>query len=329
MNRHVDFLASSLVRSIARRGRGPLCAAGVALATFACAQGPALLSAEEAQLGKIVAKDVSRTLPLDTLRHGSTSDQHPLDGVLAFARERQVFLDETVRDFTCRLIKRERIDGFLQDYQYIDMRVRESVRRDEKLHSPLSISLSFVAPPSVAGRRVIFVEGQNDGKMLVRNGGKHFDYVVVRVDPNSDVARDESLVPITESGFKNILGHMIKVLEQHSKIDPTGENTHVRTIKGAKVDKRLCTVTRIEHPTKESGLQFHQASVFIDDELGVPVRVEFSDWPRREGQPAPLLAEYTYTDLKLNVQLPDSEFRAANLKGKGIIRRAVEQTVGP
>jgi hypothetical protein len=246
---------------------------------------------------------------------GTLLPGHPLTPVLQYARQEQAYLQQTVHDFTCRLAKRERIDGILQDYQYVDMRVREEIRDGDRLVRPLSIYLKFIGPASVAGRRVLFVEGQNDGKMLVRNGGRHFDYVVAQIDPDGRAAQAESLVPITQTGFNRVLRHMIEILERHAQADPSGENTKVERISGAKINHRPCNVVRILHPAKENGLEFHVANVFIDVELHLPVRVDFSDWPRRAGQPPPLLAEYTYSDLKLNVNLPDSAFDPAQLRG--------------
>src|SRR5262245_21306279 len=69
-----------------------------------------------------VAPEVPRTLS-----PGATTHAHPLAAVLEFARQEREYLRQTVRVFTCRLVKRERIDGFLQDYHFIDMRVREAV----------------------------------------------------------------------------------------------------------------------------------------------------------------------------------------------------------
>ena len=245
----------------------------------------------------------------------AVSADHPLTPILAFARQEQKFLRETLRDFSCRLVKRERIDGFLQDFQYIDMWVREEVRQDNRVAQPMSIYLQFLAPAKVSGRQVLFIEGENDGKMLVRNGGKHFDYVVVNIDPDGDSARDESLVPITQSGFNRVLGQMIAVLEKHVRADPSGANTRVERIAGARLNKRPSSVIRVTHPQKQRGLEFHVANVFVDDELRVPVRVDFSLWPSRPGQTPPLLAEYTYTQLKLNPNLPDNTFSPGRLRG--------------
>src|SRR5262249_39502047 len=160
-----------------------------------------------------------------------------------------------------------RIDGILQDNQFIDMRVREEVRVGDRVERPMSIFLHFRGPKSLAGRKVLYTSGQNDGKMLVRNGGRHFNYVVAQIDPEGRTAQQESLVPITESGFNRALAQMIGVLERHVQTDPSGENTQVEQLSGAKLNKRPCTVIHIVHPRKQAGLQFHVANVFVDDEL--------------------------------------------------------------
>ncbi len=240
---------------------------------------------------------------------------HALKPVIEYARKEQAYLRGTVRDFTCRLTKRERIHGILQDHNYIDMWVREEQRNERGISTPLSIYMQFLAPKNVAGRRVLFVDGHHDNKMLVRNGGKHFDYVVVEIDPHGETAMDESLVPVTQSGFNQILTQMIAVLERHVAIDPSAPNTEVQQIKGAKLNQRRCDVICISHPTPQQGLEFHRVNVFVDDELHVPVRVDYMDWPRKPGGEAPLIAEYTYTNLKVNVGLPDSTFNPHRLKG--------------
>ncbi len=239
---------------------------------------------------------------------------HPLTPVLEFARKEQAFLRNTVKGFTCRLVKRERIKDTLQEYHYIDMEVREEIRSGERIEKPLSIFLRFLGPDDVAGRRVLYVEGQNEGQMVVRNGGKRFAQVVVKIDPRGERASRESLVPITEIGFEQILSRMIVILETHARVDTTGENTHVHRIVGAKLNKRPCTVIRITHPEKQVGLNFHEANVFVDDALHVPVRVDYSEWPDQPGAAPRLMAEYSYTDLEINPSLGDDHFDPALLR---------------
>jgi hypothetical protein len=287
----------------------------VTLAAWALAACGAL-GQEPAAKSRDASRQVTARYKPATPRSQSAAAEHPLKPVLEYALREQAYLRETLRDFTCRLVKRERINGILQDYNHIDMMVREEIREGERIVQPFSIYLEFLAPPRVAGRRVLYGDGQNDGKMKVRNGGKHFEYVVVDIDPNGESARDESLVPITQSGFNRVLNQMIAVLERHMRADPTGENTKVERIAGARINKRPCTVVRVVHPRKQDGLEFHVANVFVDDELRVPVRVDFSLWPTRPNQTPPLLAEYTYTNLRLNVGIPDSVFTEAYLRAR-------------
>ena len=287
---------------------------GVTAATLACTA--AQVNAADASKGSAAVPAVQTSNRPDSAATANLTGNHPLASVLEYARQEQEYLRSTVRDFSCRLVKRERIDGFLQDYEYMDMQVREEVRDQQRLITPLSIFLEFQSPKKVAGRRVLFVEGRHEGKMLVRNGGKHFEYVVVEVDPLGETAMSESLVPITQSGFNHILAQMINVLERHATIDADGTNTGVRRISGAKINNRPCSVIRITHPTKQPGLEFHIVNVFVDRDLHVPVRVDYSDWPKTEGQQPPLIAEYTYTNLQLNVGLSERTFDPARLKAK-------------
>lgn len=239
---------------------------------------------------------------------------HPLDWVIKYAREEQAWLRQSVRDFTCRLVKRERINDELQDFQYIDMRVREEVSSDGRVVQPLSVFLEFIGPAEKAGRRVLFVGGRHDNRMLIRKGGKRFAYVVIDLDPNGESARQESVVPITQVGFPQMLGRTLLILERDMLLDPSGTNTKTEHIANATINGRKCDVVRVEHPQRREGLEFHRADVFIDNALQVPVRTDIYDWPKQSGEPLPVLAEYTYTDLKLNVGLDDAAFDQAALR---------------
>jgi hypothetical protein len=239
---------------------------------------------------------------------------HPVAAVIRFARQEKEYLARTVRSVRCQVIKRERIQGELQERQFLVMELEEQIRNGDTIVRPMRVFLSFQSPAEVKGRKVLFVEGANSGKMLVRKGGKRFSYAVLRIDPDSESAQRESLLPITDLGFGRLLDQQIAVLKAHAKIDPTGENTEVRHIKDAKINGRRCEVVRVRHLIRQPGLTFHQANVFIDAELHIPVRIDASDWPTEPGGECPLLAEYTYTDVQLNVDFPESTFDEPRLK---------------
>jgi hypothetical protein len=250
----------------------------------------------------------------DSTARRAISAKHPLAPVLKYARDEQAYLKSAVQDFSCRLVKRERIDGRLQKYQYIDMEVREGQSQDGKVVQPLSVYLSFAGPPVVAGRKVLYVEGQHEGKMLVRKGGPRLSSAVLKLDPKGGNALSESLLPITEAGFTPMLGQLVAVLEMHAAADPTGANTQVEWFSHAKIEERPCDAVRIVHAKEQPGLAFYMANVFVDTELNVPVRIAAYGWPEKTGDQPPVLAEYTYTDLRLNVNLDDGAFDPERLK---------------
>lgn len=240
---------------------------------------------------------------------------HPLARVLKFAHEERAYLQQAVRDFTCRVTKRERIEGELQDYYFIDMRVREQTDAGGQGTQPLSVLLEFLGPSHVEGRRALFVAGQNDNKLLVRKGGRRFGYVIMGVDPFGESVKRESLMPINEIGFSHLLDRTIRTLQQDVVADPSGDNTIVEHITTATINGRPCQMLRITHPRRRDGLQFYSASMTIDSELHVPVRFDVYDWPETPGEEPPLTAEFTYTNVTLNPNLDDATFAPAILRG--------------
>jgi hypothetical protein len=107
---------------------------------------------------------------------------------------------------------------------------------------------------------------------------------------------------------------IIDKVEADMRADPTGENTQVTFFLGAKVNGRVCTHFHVTHPQRAEGLSFYMASVYVDDDLQVPIRIEGYDWPEDSGDPV-LLEEYTFTHLQLNVGLTDASF-ATSLVGR-------------
>jgi len=235
---------------------------------------------------------------------------HPLWPALRLAKNRYRYISRHVRDYTCLIRKRERIDGELQEMHFLRAEVRRESPGGEQ---PYSVFLRFLSPARVADRRVVYVEGENEGKMLVRNGGPRFDYLRFRVAPDSRAAHRESNFPITDLGFDRVVARMIEQLEDDLRIDAAGTNTRVEFFSDVQVNQRPCLQVRVVHPRPQEGIQFYAASVYVDQELHVPIRIVGYDWPKQPGEDLPLLEEYTYLELKVNVGLDDDRFRESRL----------------
>ncbi|MDA1052784.1 MAG: DUF1571 domain-containing protein [Planctomycetota bacterium] len=248
-----------------------------------------------------------RSALLDSASLPEKWETHPLARTLSFVAAHQAFIDEHTKDFSCVLAKRERINGRLHDYEYL----RTNVRREQKIGDqtiPFAVYAEFLAPKKLQGRQVLYVAGRNDDKMLVRNGGLRFPHVIVNISPTSDAALRESRYPITELGLSNIVSRLIDQAKHDIVADPDAKNTEVVFYRNAEIDGRLCTHIRVTHPQEDHVFDFHQANIYVDDKLHVPLRVESYTWPKVEGEPALLMEEYTYMQLKLNVGLTDRDF---------------------
>lgn len=240
-------------------------------------------------------------------------NSHPLSWAVRYATTRFDHIRENVRDYSCRLIKRERIEGELQEYQFARLKVRCEQRSDGQVVQPMAVFMQYLAPAILKDRRVLYVAGQHNGEALVRKGGSTLKYLKLSIDPHGAAARRESNYPITEIGLDKIMERLIQRIQDDIANDPTAVNTEVSHFRNAKVNDRVCTHIRVVHPERGDGFKYHRASLYVDDELHVPIRLVVEDWPQREGEKPVLIEEYTYADLKLNVGLTDADFHESNL----------------
>lgn len=232
---------------------------------------------------------------------------HPLAKVLSFAESRYQQFQAKVKDHTCVLIKRERIDGQLGDPQHLLIKVRSQQMRDGRVMVPFSVFVQWLAPEKYVGRRVLYVGGWNKGKMRVRRGGQRLEYLTVNISPLSELALSESQFPIFDAGIDRVAAEIMRQIKLDIQIDPYAENTQVKFFENARINERTCTRIEVVHPEKWPGMVFSRANVFVDNQLQIPIRIDAHDWPE-EGEQPPLLAEYTYTQLRLNVGLTDEDF---------------------
>lgn len=227
-------------------------------------------------------------------------DEHPLISAVRFANAGLETLDRTIQDYSCTLVKRERISGRLNDHEYIFLKVRQR---------PFSVYMYFLGPDPIKGRECIYVEGRNEGKLIAHEGrGFKAKLGVFRLDPNGLLAMRGQRYPITEVGIRNLTARLVEVAESDLQY---GE-CEVTWYKNTKVDGRKCTCLKVVHPFPRKEFRFHVARVFIDDELQIPIRYESYQWPKKPGgQPVPD-EEYTYMNLKINNGFADADFEERN-----------------
>ena len=229
---------------------------------------------------------------------------HPLDPALQVAREGLANIHANVRDYSCTLVKQERINGVLNEPEYIYTEVRNRQVVNGQIQVPLSVYMYFLKPESFKGREVIWVEGRNNNKLVGHEANFLRTFGAVWLDPTGTIAMRGQLYPITEMGIENLI---VKLIEKGVRDRQRGE-VQVEFIPNAKINGRVCTVLQVTHPERRPYFDFNIAQIFIDDEHNLPVRYAAFTWPSQPGGKPELLESYTYLNMKLNVGLTDDDF---------------------
>lgn len=205
-----------------------------------------------------------------------------------------------VMDYTARFTKIEQLDGKKEPLeQVMEMKCRQK---------PFSIYFLYNSTKE-AGREVIFVEGANDGNLLAHEKGLKSLAGTLHLKPDDKQVMDENRYPITEVGIAKIVEKSQKIWEAER-----GRNAKNMEVKfgSEKVGSVDCDVVEVKRLKPEDGFKFSLTRVFFDKQTKLPIRAIEYGWPAKNGEKAPLLEDYTYSDLKTNVHLTDADFDPKN-----------------
>lgn len=239
----------------------------------------------------------------------ATKSVHPLDTALTVARNTLEMSRQQIVDYEALLVKRETIDGELGPHEFMNIKVRNRKVADGRIQTPFSVYLGFLKPAAIKGRECLYVENANDGNVTAHEGGFKGRFLpTVCVAPDGMLAMRGQRYPITEIGLENLL---LKLIERGGR---ARQNASVQCEfrKNARVRDRVCTVIQVTQPTRQAGNEFHTAQVFIDDEIGLPIRYAAFDYPRGTEAQGQIIEEYTYLNLRTNVGLTDLDFSRDN-----------------
>lgn len=262
---------------------------------------------EPAASGPRPVQVAERSVPVpnraELVASGTDPNEHPLAPALRWAYQGLEEINR-IQDYSATVVKRERIAGKLGDHQYMFAKVRQK---------PFSVYLYFLDPPGSKGQEgqeVIYVEGQNNGKLQAHlpPGLKNKLIGTVSLDPTSALAMQGQRYPITELGVATLVRRLVEVGEHDSQF---GE-CEVNFLQGTKINGRPCTRIQVVHPTPRRNFLFHIARIYVDEEMNIPVRYESHDWPTSPGGQPELMEEYTYLNVKLNNGFTDADFDVNN-----------------
>lgn len=242
-----------------------------------------------------------------------------LEDAVGIAHDVLARMERELVDYTGRIIKRERIRGKLGAESEMRFKIRSGGHSDGTGSpgnpQPMAVYLKFLRPKSSAGREVIWVEGQNQGKLIAHEAGI-LNIARAHLDPTGLLAMRGNLYPVTDIGLKNLVRQLIR----RSEMIARAGGAEVTFVEGHSFDNRPCLLIQVRpHATAvdknadvDPAIDFWLAEVVLDTERGVPLRYAAYGIPEEPGAEPPLLEEYAYHDLQLNVGLSDADFDPDN-----------------
>ncbi|MGQ0634791.1 MAG: DUF1571 domain-containing protein [Planctomycetaceae bacterium] len=204
---------------------------------------------------------------------------------------------QRIPGYTTTLIRQERLK-------------KEPVKQVMQLkfrREPFSVYLKFIDPHP--GREVLFVEGQNKGKLLVHEASGIVSLAgTISLSPTGDQALKESRYPITMIGMEKMLDALVEQFEG----EMTRQESRLTVYPQAKVGAVECKMFEIARDKERPTVRFQKTRLYIDKQSNLPIRIEQYGFPARAGDEGALLEEYVYTDVKTDVTLSDIDFDTRN-----------------
>ena len=207
--------------------------------------------------------------------------------------------------YTAQFVKKELVNGELLDEQEMEMKVR---------HAPFSVYLKWVT--GEAGREVLYVEGQNDGRMKAHPGGWKARLPAVNLEPTGSLAMAESRHPITKAGLFSLTKMMV---ESHRQDLEKDNIARFEKLQDQVFDGRQCHAFVVEYKDKKSSEHYRKSVTLIDKEWSVPVYIKNFGWLNGDAPADPeqhdeatLIEYYSYSNVKFRPNLIALDFDHTN-----------------
>jgi outer membrane lipoprotein-sorting protein len=204
---------------------------------------------------------------------------------------------KNVKDYSATFSKKELIGKKLIQ-QTMEMKFREK---------PFSVYFRYTSDDE-KGREVIYVDGKFNNELLIHETGLKGLAGTLRFKPSHPMVMGENRHQITDVGIANIAR---MAAEQYER-DLTDPDLETKVYPKARLDDLPCTALVVKHARPGKDWAFSDIRVYYDHETKLPIHVERYGWPRRGEEKAPLVEEYTYRNLRLNVGLRDIDFDPRN-----------------
>jgi hypothetical protein len=208
--------------------------------------------------------------------------------------------------------KKEVVGGALTETQTMRLKMR---------HEPFSVYMKWTE--GNPGQELLYVDGQNEGEMVVRPGGlKGRILGAIKLDPNGALAMNESRHPITEIGLLRLCEKVLHY--RYSEASWTAGYSCIEDV--TDFNGRPCHRFTIVYESPKWRPDYRKSVIWIDQEQLFVSKVENYSWPGDDSVPADrldaetLVESYSYANIDFETQLAAVDFSTAN-EAYGLRRR--------
>jgi hypothetical protein len=216
---------------------------------------------------------------------------------IAFLEACVLRYNREVKGYHLTFHKLERRQGKLQPQEVIEIHFRED---------PFSVRFDWKQGAGAA-KRVLYVKGENNNKLLAKPSGIGSIVGVVERDIDGPDAKQSGRYPISEFGMKagtmNTIGSMKAAREQNAlHVEYLGEQ------KVKELDNRVCWVLKRSRYAKPEDDGVTEVTLFIDKETWLQTGSIL------KGAKDQLIAEYWFKDIQFNPEFGPAVFTRDGLK---------------
>ena len=198
---------------------------------------------------------------------------------------------DTLRDYRCRFVKSERIEGALREetMRYFYKRSTSCGDSTGKM-----IRMEWVTPHE--GQVAVY----RDGRMWAKRGGI-LGWFTFELDPHGDLAKGGSRHSIVESDLPDVIRRTWENIA-HIKGVLSVLSVEEKREAASLPSRRIYEVELLSQDEPGKGYAY-RAKLWVDSESGLPIRAEYYDWEDR------LFERFLYEDLEVNVGIEEERFK--------------------
>ena len=196
-----------------------------------------------------------------------------------------------VENYRAIFHKQERVEGRLMEEETVLF----------KFKRPFKVYMKWMKEP-YKGHELLYVEGWNNNRMVVRDSGIT-GMMTVNLNPKGSLAMKGNRHPVTDSG----LDHLVTLLRDYMRRGVKEKELEFKKV-GEEIlyGRRTQRVEILSSRGRGKDYYCYRAVLNLDLERKVPIKVQIYDWENN------LIENYGYEDLRFNVGLSDADFSPKN-----------------